>query len=455
MYIMKKNRVIYNSQAVYIGPSPASGYHFINDVGELNNQTNFAANNYNLIKRINGITNFDYNITLPREEFKQLGKSKIADNTIINNPTVEVNFEYYLNGITNEARMGFNVNHEFLDSLRSGQLAYPNNFSNFIFSGLNTFDTNEPTSESPFWPGDNRSNKNIFLNLTYGPNEDEVTNYITGAYGGLKQSNVICFGDGYMSSYDTSCAVGETPKAKVGFTCDNVVFYTGNSGLGIPSISPKTRENFDNIKFVLPNESVIHDISIILPGDISIDIQQTGDATSVSMNNITGFGVQFNDIKIQNYSIGIKFDRENMNSIGYKAPASRRINFPVPINFSLSTIVGDESTANLVDQIQKDDKYNITLKMKDVDTRKDLIRYDFKKAALQSYDYSSSIQQERRLNMTFKINATPDDLTEAFFVSGKLTNLQETANVLTIDDGSILVTEDSLDSFILNLVPIY
>lgn len=452
---MKKNRVLYNSQAVYIGPSPASGYHFINDGGQTNNSIEYSPTNYNLIKRINGVTNFDYNITIPREEFKQLGKSKIADNTIINSPTVEVNFEYYLNGITNEARMGWNVNHQYKDYFRSGQLVYPDNFSNFIFSGLNTFDTNQPASASPFWPGDNRSSKNIFLSLAYKENEDQVDKPETGVNPGIKQTNTICFGDGYMSSYDTSCSVGETPKAKVGFTCDNIIFYTGNSGLGIPSINPKTRENFDNIKFVLPNEKIVQDISIILPGDITIDIQQTGNATSLSMDNITEFGVQFNDIKIQNYSIGIKFDRENMNSIGYKAPASRRINFPVPINFSLSTIVGEESTANLADQIKKDDKYNITLRMKDRFTKQDLVRYDFRKAALQSYDYSSSIQQERRLNMTFKINATPDDLTEAFFVSGQFSNLSEANNILVIEDGSILVTEDFLDSFILNLVPIY
>jgi len=451
---MRKNRVAYNSQAVYIGPSPASGYHFINYAGQLNNETNFAVNNYNLIKRINGITNFDYSINIPREEFKQLGKSKIADNTIINSPTVEVNFEYYLNGITNEARMGFNINHSYDDPSRSGQLVYPNNFSNFIFSGLNTFDKNELANESPFWPGSNRSSKNIFLSVTYSQNEDEVETKPTGVNPTLKQTNVICFGDGYMSSYDTSCSVGETPRAKVGFTCDNVIFYTGNSGLGIPSINAKTRENYDNVKFVLPNESVVHDISIVLPGDISIDIEQTGDATSVSMNNITGFGVQFNDIKIQSYSIGIKFDRENMNSIGYKAPANRRINFPVPINLSLSTIVGEESTANLIDQIKKDDKYNIILRMKDRFTKQDIIRYDFKKAALQNYDYSSSIGQERRLNMAFKINATPDDLTEAFFVSGQLSNIGDLANTLSTEDGNNLINDNG-DQFILNIVPIY
>ena len=131
---MSKNRVLYNSQALYIGPSPSTGYHFINDAGQLNNTTNYQYSNFNLIKKINRVTNFNYNITIPREEYKQLGKSKIAQNPILNQPTVEVDFEYYLNGITNEARMGWNVNHIYNEDVRSGQLVYPDNFSNFVFS---------------------------------------------------------------------------------------------------------------------------------------------------------------------------------------------------------------------------------------------------------------------------------------------------------------------------------
>ena len=257
-----------------------------------------------------------------------------------------------------------------------------------------------------------------------------------------------------MSSYDTSCSVGETPKAKVGFVCDNIIFYTGSSGIGIPAINPKTAENYDNIKFVLPEEPVVNDLSIVLPSEITLDIQQTGDNTSIEMNDITGFGVQFKDIKIQSYSIGMKFDRENMNSIGYKAPAKRIINFPVPINLSLSAMVGDESVSNLIDQIRQDDKYNITLKMKDRFSDEYLVRYDFRKAALQSYDYSSSIEQDRRLNINFKVNVTPDDLTEGFFVSGQLTNIY-TADLLLLEDDSGFITFEDDDQIFLNLVPLY
>jgi hypothetical protein len=451
---MPKNRILYNSQALYIGPSPSTGYHFIDEAGLLNNTTSYEYANFNLIKKINRVTNFNYNITIPREEYKQLGKSKIADNTILNHPTVEVDFEYYLNGITNEARMGWNVNHEFKEEVRTGQYVFEDNFSVFVFSGLNTYDNNDRPEISPFWPGSNRSSKNLFLSVTHGENEDEVTKRLSVNEIFNRKANVVSFGDGYMTSYETSCSVGETPKAKVGFVCDNIIFYTGSSGIGIPAINPKTRENYDNIKFVLPEEPVVNDLSIVLPSEIFLDIQQTGNAGITNMNDITGFGVQFKDIKIQSYSIGIKFDRENMESIGFKAPANRRINFPVPINLSVSAMVGDESVATLIDQINQDDKYNITLRMKDRFSDQFLVRYDFRKAALQNYDYSSSIEQDRRLNLNFKVNVTPDDLTEGFFVSGQLTNIY-TADLLLLEDDSGFVSFEDNDNIFLNLLPLY
>lgn len=450
---MPKNRVLYNTQGLYIGPSPSSGYHFINDAGQLNNITDNQYNNFNLIKKINRVTNFNYNISVPREEFKQLGKSK-TQNTIINHPTVEVDFEYYLNGITNEARMGWNVNHEFNEEVRTGQLVHPNNFSTFVFSGLNTYDTNEQPDTSPFWPGSNRSSKNLFLTITYGQNEDEVTKRLSSNEIFNRVANVISFGDGYMTSYETSCAVGETPKAKVGFVCDNIIFYTGSSGVGIPAINPRTRETYNDIKFVLPEEPVVNDLSIVLPSEITLDIQQTGDQSYIDTNNITGFGVKFSDIKIQSYSIGIKFDREDMTSIGFKAAVNRRINFPVPINLTISAIVGEESASDLMNQIKQDDKYNITLKMKDRFSSNLVVRYDFTKSALQSYDYSTSIEEDRRLNMNFKINATPDDLTEGFFVSGQLTNIY-TADLLLLEDQAGLLTTENNEEIFLNLVPLY
>lgn len=450
---MPKNRILYNCQALYVGPSPSSGYHFINSAGELNNIHEYDNNNYNLIKRINRVTNLDYSINLPRESIKQLGKSSVASSVILNSPSVQIDFEYYLNGITNEARLGWNINHNYIDEFKSGQ-CIQDNFNSFLFSGLNTYNQNVLPQESPFWPGNNRSNRNIFAIVTKSQNEDEVITRNTLEDGGnFRDGNVISFGDSYISSYDTSCSVGATPKARVSFISDNVIFYTGSSGEAIPSINPKNAQNYSGIKFVIPEEAMINDISVILPGDILVDITKTGDSIT-SMENITDFGVNFSDIKIQDYKIGIKFNREDMNSIGYRAPSSRRINFPVEVNLSFSNLIGDESEAKLHNVIKLDEKYNITIRMKDRISKQDLIRYDFRKAAVQDFSYTSSIDENKKLNFNFKINCTPDNLSEGFFMSGVLSSARTVDFIL--DEGALdYLTTENDEKIITNFIPVY
>ncbi len=43
---MARNQVLYNVEDVFIGPCPASGYHFINYSGGLNNEYDDISQNY-------------------------------------------------------------------------------------------------------------------------------------------------------------------------------------------------------------------------------------------------------------------------------------------------------------------------------------------------------------------------------------------------------------------------
>jgi hypothetical protein len=451
---MPKNRVSYNCQAIYVGPSPSTGYHFIDGGGNLNNNYEYSIDNFNLIKRLTRITDFNYSITLPRESIRQLGKSSLASFPVINSPSVQVDFEYYLNGVINEARLGFNVNHIKTDEFNSGVAIYDNE-NIFLFSGLSVYDEVGQPPDSPFWPASNRSSKNIFAIVTRGANEDEVISRNTLEEGtSYRDGNVVAFGDGYMTSYDTSCSVGNTPKARTSFVCDNVIFYTGSSGLAIPSVNPKNLENYSGIKFVIPEEAMNDDITVLLPGDILIDIQETGDSGYLQMNDITNFGVKFSDIKIQDYNISMRFDREDMTSIGYRAPASRRINFPIEINFNFSNLVGDESEAKLNEIIKLDKKYNVTIKMKDRRTRDDIVRYDFKNASVQDFGYTASINDDRKLSFNLRVNASPDNLNEGLFISGSINSARPLDVLLSQDGIDYLVTETD-DRLITNLIPIY
>lgn len=67
---MSRNRVIFNTLGVYAGPSPASGYHFINTNG-LPVADDNPSENFNLVFPLNRITEASYGFSMPRTDIKK------------------------------------------------------------------------------------------------------------------------------------------------------------------------------------------------------------------------------------------------------------------------------------------------------------------------------------------------------------------------------------------------
>jgi alpha-tubulin suppressor-like RCC1 family protein len=167
---MAKNQVIYNVEDIFIGPCPASGNHFINYSGGLNNNyedlpdvtyenfrhispnlavinaiiskdknENTFARNHNLLKRLDRIQNISYDISTNRTIINQIGKAASVDRIHLNKPQVSVSFSYILSSLRNEARMGFNINHPRLDYPYTGDKYHyrtDNGDPLFLFSGF-------------------------------------------------------------------------------------------------------------------------------------------------------------------------------------------------------------------------------------------------------------------------------------------------------------------------------
>ena len=168
---MSRNRINYNVQDIFIGPCPASGYHFINYSGGLNNNhedfpyvtyedfrhispnpaiintliskdknENTFPRNHNLLKRLDRIQDISYQIRSNRTIINQLNSGKsYVDSVSINNPEVDISFSYILSSLRNEARMGFNVNYPRLDYPYTGDKYFyrtDNGEPLFLFSGF-------------------------------------------------------------------------------------------------------------------------------------------------------------------------------------------------------------------------------------------------------------------------------------------------------------------------------
>ena len=474
---MSKNRVIYQTQALLVGPSSSTGFHFLNYTGLLNDEYYNLGSNHNLLQSINRIQNVSFSLDAPREEVRQLGSRGAVSRPIINPPGINLEFEYLLNGLANDARIGLNVNYAQFQYPYSGTPFYESNYQVNLLSGLMARQFGQPTGD-PYWPMPIRDNRNIFLitadeysDVNYlGLNHLTVPDVTRGV--GLRATGhkVMAFGHCFLNSYETRGAVHSIPKSRVSYSCENIAFYMSGSGVYTPAINTQTRKPLNQKHFNIPDIRDEGGPSVLMPGDITVDIIPSGIA------GLTGLGLSFNDIKIQEYGINIDFKRDLLTSIGYQMPLDREITFPLYARLNFGCLVGDSESGNFIDILNQDSGYNVALKLKNkpfcsrfpviynntthpkhagpaVNHGDVAIRYDFWNAKFDSISYENTISSNKYANLNFSVELNPDNLSNGLFISGLL-NINKIEDYLLTETGDYIVDENN-DLVVLNLIPLY
>jgi hypothetical protein len=134
---MPRTRVIYQNEALYVGPSPATSGHYKFITG--NNAVNVPTQKLGQLDPLSArtvnsgsttvtlplavmtsglaanITNLDriqsinYNFNITRKDVNQFGALAAIDRVIIDQPTVSLDFSYFQNSFANEKELGFDV----------------------------------------------------------------------------------------------------------------------------------------------------------------------------------------------------------------------------------------------------------------------------------------------------------------------------------------------------------
>lgn len=298
-----RNRVIYPSNGVFVGPSPASGVH-------LGSGTNFI----NQLFRVQ-TTNYNFNAT--RTDVTQEGQLDPIDQIIVTPPSVGFDISYLDNSVENEARLGFVV-----DGVRG------------FISGLLSTATDE---------------RNYFFATS--PEGIDLIGYS----GDPSQVNVVGFGNGYINSYSTQGAVGGLPSTSVNVQALNVVYYTGSSGTNnnIPAIDRINNVTITGTNFAIPLavSGVAGQISAIQPGNIQVNI---GNAA---------LGVLVSDLKIQSYNLSMNFNRQDLNKLGLYYPFTKVMTPPFPATLSIEADQGVLTTGDLHSLLCNDQLYNINVNL--------------------------------------------------------------------------------------------
>jgi hypothetical protein len=399
---MPRNRVIYQSEALYVGPTPSTGAQPAGGP--------FA----DRIKQLHRIQTANYSFNIERTDVNQFGELAAIDRVNLDTPTVTLDFSYLLANLQNERALGFVVDGSYtcvknlIDKTQDDKNYYIRTSKEGIDAILDTTDT---------------------------------------------ECSTIALGNGYVTSYSTEAAVGGFPTATVNIEALNMTFQNSVSGDN-PAVNPEDGTRMadalpalaDNGDFRLPiatGSAGTGDlmISVLRPGDITFEFKKTAGEGIASQDNAMtldssdydapgarlGDGVEQADAKIQSYSISIDLPREPILKLGSRYAFTREITFPVTATMSIDALVADLQTGSLNDLINCDESYDIRVNLLRptncsavADKSKDIfVQYRLKNCKVNSQSFSSDIGSNKSVTFEFATQiGGPNQANQGLWMSG-------------------------------------
>lgn len=421
-----RNRVHFPVQSAFIGPL-SSGWHFYNYTdGSLGNGLFGSGVFYNLLQQIDRVQSASYEIQTSPAALKQLGTKGLLFRPLIEPPNISLSFEYLVNGIKNEARLGFDVNYAQFQGAHRGDPYYLSRvcpISGFISRKLDRI------IDNPFWVHTCKDFRNLFFVIgpegreirENGPDSVAHESDLVWRFTDTKANTyeILSFGNCYISNYSLNASVGEIPKASVSYTCENVRFVANNSAGGdfIPYVDKKTFNPDLNKIFIIPKTVEEGGPSVLLPGDITLTISGTNQL-------IPHIGVDFNDAKVQSLSMDLALNRENLDSIGYRLPLDRPITLPVYASIKTDVIMGDGTpSGNLGSFFTGNNSYNLTIRMLGrtgcLYSSFPSYQIDAMNVLFRSASFNSSLEGNKTCSINWDVDIDDTDLSKGIFISGR------------------------------------
>lgn len=387
-----RNRTMFNSQLVYVGPTPSTGAHFSSGNLGLNLILSGAGGTLvasgNLINQLQRVQSCNYSFGAAHRDINQFGELAAIDRVILDSPTASLSISYLLSNLTNESFLGFTV-----DGSAS------------CISGL--LDGTE-------------DEKNYFLKIV-----DEDLDAIGD---GTNNSTVttVGFGNGFLNSYSVQGSVGNFPSVDIGIEALNGAVTLGTTGF-LPSINPIDGTRPNNYLFGLPTGvsspgTGLLAISVLRPGDITFTLGKR--LTASTTGAYDAFGTDILDAKIQSFNIGISFSRQALEKLGAKYAYAREMNFPIQATASIDAIVGNLTTGSLANFVNVDDSYDISVNINAPSTdpltpKICAARYTLKNCKLNNQSFSSSIGSNKTVRLDFASQVgSPRQSNLGLFMSG-------------------------------------
>ena len=297
---MARKRVIYQSEALYVGPT---GH-------------NASATQLHRVQSAN------YSFDIARTDINQFGNLARIDNLIMESPTVSLDFTYYPTSGAEEVALGFNVE----AGLHTNDAIYASSLGS-ILSGSkdikNYFIVTaaEGTDANALTPGAHNDWRSVI-----GLGNMSITSYsVDGSVGDFVSASVSA--EGLNMIVDTSGYIGATAA---GAGANYVVSGVSNPAVETANGNAVTGQQF--LSAPSKNAAAGNQVSALQPKDVGFTLTQLSNAS---------VGIDTADLKLQSFSIGVDLGRTPLEKLGSRFAFSREIDFPVTATMDISANMGE------------------------------------------------------------------------------------------------------------------
>jgi hypothetical protein len=419
---MARNRIIYQSQALFAAPS-STGYHLqtathgsnsIDSAGSTawTGATGLISTGHNrsLIEPITRVQSANFNFTINRQDINEFGKLARIDSIVMESPTVGLDFNYYVTDGGNERKMGFNVPTTALtDKNAAGGRTTATDYANTGDGCISGFSALSGLIE------DTQGNNYFIVTSKEGVDVQGDT-----VDAGTANFDLISIGNGFISDYTLEAAVGAVPTASVSVEAFNIKVDDRISGaknlasqkIQIPGVDDTNGEKVENyLAFDAGTINSTGDeaglITALRPGDLSLEILDPEGGASWG-TNYQGFATLSGNGKahIQSFTVSLPMSRTILGRLGNTFGYARVIDLPMNVDVSVSAIVSEFTKNNLFDALASTNKTNFKLTMKKTNTSTGgagatALTIDVKGARLESETYSAAIGDNETVDIAF------------------------------------------------------
>jgi len=421
---MARNRVIYQSEALYTSKNIASqisGEHF----------------------QLRRVQSANYNFSIDRKDVNQFGQLARIDALVLKSPTVGLDFSYYPTDGLNEKALGFYVRDAglpvYTGTTPGVSVTGLATTAQSIFSGY----VNTPP-EGNFASGQMgaSSGQNFYI-VTTDEGQDLNTTVATSASnpGAMSGKNIIAIGNGFLSNYTLDTSVGNLPTVKITIeglnmqssailgtaTTGTNVTGTGNMVI-VPSVDPVnglSKYLTGALKNPVENTGA-GVLSALRPGDLTLSFGDYETATSTQGTPIASLTA----LNVQSASLSLPLSRTPIERLGSRFAYARVVDFPIVATLNVSSILSDVQARNLSSMLDDSTKRTVTLTIKKPGSTDVALAYSLKGTLLKSESFSSSIGSNKTVDLVFETQiGGPSDTANGVYVSGSYTYADWASNV--------------------------